>query len=92
MAKRTQGASHALGDSSPDEFVEIPTGPGMRNEPVIRGKYVPVWVLWAYATQHGMTPEQIRDLWPDTLTADEVRAAIRYAEEHPDLIEDKTKG
>ena len=64
----------------------------MRNEPYVKGKGVPVWVLWAYAIQHGMTPKQISKLWPDQLTEEEVTAALLYAVAHPDLIKDKTKG
>jgi uncharacterized protein (DUF433 family) len=92
MAKRIVRPTTPAQNWSPDDFIEIPTGPGMRNEPVIRGKYVPVWVLWAYATHHGMTPEQISKLWLGEISEQEVTAALQYAEAHPDLIEDKTKG
>jgi hypothetical protein len=39
-----------------------------------------------------MTPAEIRKLWPEQLTEEEVTAALLYAVAHPDLIEDKTKG
>jgi uncharacterized protein (DUF433 family) len=92
MASLVERPSSAGPDWSPDDFVEIPTGLGMRHEPYVKGKGVPVWVLWAYATQHGMTPAEIRKLWPEQLTEEEVTAALLYAVAHPDLIEDKTKG
>lgn len=92
MTKRAERPSSVARDWSPDDFVEIPTGPGTRIEPYVKGKGVPVWVLWAYATQHGMTPKEISKLWLGEITEQEVSAALLYAEEHPDLIDDKTKG
>jgi uncharacterized protein (DUF433 family) len=92
MAKRVKRPPSPTQDWSPEDFIEIPTGPGMSNEPFVKGKGVPVWILWAYASQHGMTPAQIRELWPEQLTEEEVRAALLYAVAHPDLVEDKTKG
>ncbi|HZS01637.1 MAG TPA: DUF433 domain-containing protein [Chloroflexota bacterium] len=91
MAKRRQSHSDGSRERSFEDFVEIPTGPSMANEPYVKGKGVPVWVLWAYSVQHGMTPKEIAKLWLGRLTEEEVRAALLYAEAHPDLIEDKTK-
>jgi uncharacterized protein (DUF433 family) len=92
VAKHVKRPASTSTDWSPDDFIEIPTGPGKRTEPYVRGKGVPVWVLWAYANQHGMSPKEISKLWPGRLTEEEVSAALLYAVAHPDLIEDKTKG
>jgi uncharacterized protein (DUF433 family) len=75
---------HALG-----ALVEIPAAVGKRHEPVIKEKGVPVWVIVAYATKHGMTPRQISQLWKEHITVDEVEAALVYWLEYPEAVEDK---
>ncbi len=70
-------------------LVEIPTEIGKRQEPVIRGKGVPVWVLVAYATKRHMSPEQISRLWNGYVTQQEVGAALAYWRTHPEAVEDK---
>lgn len=77
---------------TPDEYVEIPHGPRMRQEPVIKGKGTPVWVLYMYHTKLGLTPEQISERWLGQITPEEVRAAIQYGQAHPDEVPDKTLG
>ncbi len=74
-----------------EEFIEIPMGLGKRQEPVIRGKGVPVWVLVSYAKGHNMTPEQISELWEGYITPEEVEAAIEYQKAYPERVDDKLK-
>lgn len=73
------------------DLVEIPADYHKRQEPMIRGKGTPVWVLVAYHTQHGMTPEQISRLWGGELTPDEVRSAIAYWRKYPERVVDKLR-
>ena len=89
MAKNNATRSNSNQDGSPDEYVEIPIGPGTRQEPMIKGKGTPVWVLVSYANKLAMTPEEISAMWLGEITPDEVRGALRFAEAHPDLIDDK---
>jgi uncharacterized protein (DUF433 family) len=72
-----------------NEFVEIPTELGKRHEPAIKGKGVPVSAIVSYAVHHSMTPEQISNLWEGYITPQEVEAAIEYAQEYPELVDDK---
>jgi uncharacterized protein (DUF433 family) len=78
-----------LDDPRFEEFIDIPMGIGQRHEPVIRGKGTPVWILVAYHNKHNMTPEQISQLWNGYVTAQEVEAAIAYAQAYPELIDDR---
>lgn len=71
------------------DFVDTPTEMGKRQEPVIRGKGVPVWVLVSYATKRHMGPEQISRLWNGHVTEQEVQAALAYWQEHPETVQDR---
>lgn len=89
MTDKNIDLSDSRQDGSPEEYIEIPVGPGERQEPMIRGKGTPVWVLVSYATKLGKTPEAISAMWLGEITPDELRGARLYAEAHPDLIDDK---
>lgn len=71
-----------------NEFIEIPWGSGKHGEPMIRGKGPRIWILAAYSKRFGKTPEQIQKSWPH-LTLEEVQAALDYADEYPELIDDR---
>ncbi len=92
MTEENGGKERGMHEAWVDKYVEIPRGPQKRQEPVIRDKGTPIWVLVAYHVQHGMTPEQISELWLGEITPDEVRAALRYGEAHPDQVPNKTIG
>jgi uncharacterized protein (DUF433 family) len=72
----------------PDEYVEIPDAAGMRHEPVIRGKGVPVWSIVAYVKRRGLSAEQVSREWAGYITPAEVRAAVLYEEKFPDRVAD----
>lgn len=76
-------------DVEPSAYVEIPTGPGRRHEPVIKGKGVPIWVLVAYVEKRDLTPDEVSQLWNGYITTDEVVAALLYKKEHPEAVEDR---
>lgn len=71
------------------DFVEIPTGAGKRNEPVVKGKGVPVWVLVSYVVKRRLTPWQISRLWNGYISPQEVLASLAYWQANPEAIEDK---
>jgi len=58
--------------------------PRKRNEPVIARTGTPVWAVVAYCQQacKGSVEMVARDY---TLTAEEVRAALAYYQQHPEL-------
>ncbi len=67
---------HITGEPTPD--------PRKRNEPVITRTGTPVWVVVAYCQQacKGSVEMAARDY---ALTEEEVRAALAYYQQHPEL-------
>jgi uncharacterized protein (DUF433 family) len=65
--------------------------PRKRNEPVITRTGTPVWVVVAYCQQarQGSVEMTARDY---ALTEDEVRAALAYYHQHPELDVRKGEG
>ncbi|MBI4289755.1 MAG: DUF433 domain-containing protein [Chloroflexi bacterium] len=72
-----------------DDVIEIPTAPGKRHEPVIKGKGIPVWVLVSYVTKRHMSAEEVSNLWNGYVTPAEVQAAVAFSRLHPEEVEDK---
>jgi uncharacterized protein (DUF433 family) len=72
-----------------DNYIEIPTGSGKRQEPIIKGKGVPIWSLVMYIRKGHYTPEQVSAFWDGYITAEEVRAAVLYQQQHPEMVEDR---
>lgn len=70
-------------------YIDFPTGPGKRNEPVIKGKGPSVWAVASYAMKWGMTPEEISPMWKGEITPEEVEAAIDFWKKYPEYVEDK---
>jgi len=70
-------------------YVEIPTDPGRRHEPIVKGKGVPIWSLIAYVEKRELTPDEVSKLWNGYITTDEVIAALLYKKEHPEAVEDR---
>ena len=68
-----------------DALVEIPSGVSQRQEPVIRGKGVPVWAIVSYVDAYGLTPEEASELWNRYITPNEVRSALVYWRSHPEV-------
>ena len=71
------------------DLIETPIEVGRRHEPIIKGKGVPVWVVVSYSTKCHMTPAQINKLWDGYITEEDIKAALNYANLHPEAIEDK---
>jgi uncharacterized protein (DUF433 family) len=71
-----------------EDYIEIPEDLGRRHEPVIRGKGVSIWAVLAYVNRRGLTPEQVSEQWSGYVTPEEVRAAIFYQREFPELVDD----
>ena len=89
---RVAGFETVPSDNFMLENIEVPTGPGKRHEPVIKGKGVPIWPLVAYVQKRGLTPEQVSQIWNGFITSDEVLAALKYQREHPNVVEDHLEG
>lgn len=71
-----------------EDYIEIPGDLGRRHEPVIKGKGVSIWAILAYVNRRGLTPVQVSRLWGGYISPEEVRAAILYQREFPELVDD----
>jgi uncharacterized protein (DUF433 family) len=69
------------------DLVEIPEDYRKRQEPMIKGKGTPVWILVAYHTERHMSPEEISQRWGGYITSDEVRAAVAYWQKYPERVD-----
>jgi hypothetical protein len=69
------------------DLVEIPEGVWQRDEPIIKGKGTPVWVLVAFYIEGRKTPEEISQLWGGYVTPDEVQAAVAYWQKYPERVD-----
>ncbi|GEM_PF-5101081 len=71
-----------------EEMIDI----NMDGEPVIKDKWVPVWVLVSYNQKLNMSPKEISDMWKGLITEQEIEAAIEYWRANPDKVIDKLAG
>ena len=66
----------------------VSDAPGKRPEPVIKDKGVSVWAIIVYVNRRGMTPRQVSEEWGGYITPEEVRAAVQYQDQYPEMIFD----